>query len=169
MRFPIRSSKTSVRVKPASVQRLPKFNSRTGPFNFRKSIARCAKLWAAVPISPDAAPVVPLIKPAPPAGLSGLGSSDGPAGGNFGTVGLFASTLGGILRIRTRRGPTDCKFAETIFEGRKVALLLASDVDLVPFFARPNREWRNVRRTVILLAFSGRKIGIVGLGFAARK
>lgn len=49
------------------------------------------------PVSPDVNP-----EPAEPlVDLSGFGSSDGPDGGNFGTVGL---TVLLAFRMRTRRG-----------------------------------------------------------------
>ena len=103
----------------------------------------------------------------PKAGFSGLGSSEGPAGGSFGTVGRSASGRslpdGGIFRIRTLRGPglADWKAADATVAGWNRALLLvfAALTQEVPvaepaeppiaFLDRPKREPRKVCRMVI--------------------
>ena len=121
---------------------------------------RPLKLWAPL----DAASPVDI---PPKAGFSGLGSSEGPAGGSFGTVGRSGRSLldGGIFRIRTLRGPglADWRAAAATVAGRNLPLLLvfAAPTQEVPvaepavppaaFLDRPKRELRKVCRMVIAL------------------
>ena len=133
--------------------------SNTGPFTLRNSqTVRPLKLW-------DPSEAAPAGDAPPKAGFSGLGSSEGPAGGSFGTVGRSGRSLldGGIFRIRTLRGPglADWRAADAAVAGRNLALLLvfAELTQEVPvaepaeppaaFLDRPKRELRKVCRMVI--------------------